>query len=151
MLIDHRVENMNNLKYPEMNRLMLSHDVCCNPKCICSSHNMVSKGGFRFSFTFPHFLSCILKHIKKLIYFTSLSYSLKIIPSTPLSTNCAGRARVELDVNVSVVEDRVRWGKNELRRTFFHFSPLWVDFFYEKNVQVGSVLFITFTEMNLSC
>lgn len=63
MYIDHH-QPKSSLKYPEMDRLMLSQDVCCNPKCICSSYSMVS-----FSY-FIHFAGLSVAE-KKLIYFTS--------------------------------------------------------------------------------
>lgn len=42
MLLGHsNGEKFESLSNPEMNRFELSHDVCCNPNCICTSHNMV--------------------------------------------------------------------------------------------------------------
>lgn len=40
--------------YPEMSRLLLSDNVCCNPNCICSSPTMVTFELIHFSF----FKSC---------------------------------------------------------------------------------------------
>jgi hypothetical protein len=67
--------------YPEMSRLLLSDNVCCNPNCICSSPTMVT-------FELIFFKSCTQTHnmsaihsLFQMLCFHSLSRSRNCVPS----------------------------------------------------------------------